>query len=234
MKRAIRTIASATALLATAALAHGCGEKAASAAASGDATAATPNTSSIAPSEVAAASAEAAPSGNTENAGYSAWAIDYAASAIKFTGTQTGDAFTGAFEKWTATVVLDPNDLENASIKAVIDLASAKTGDTQRDRALPGADWFDVKSAAEATFTSTSIAATADGGYAAIGALSIKGASKDITLPFTLTIDGDTATAEAATSLLRTDFNVGQGEFAEGKWVGLDVGVAISIAAARS
>lgn len=163
-----------------------------------------------------------------------AWAIDKAASKIEFSGTQTGKAFTGRFEEFDATIVFDPENPSAARIEAVIDTGSAKTGDRQRDAALPGAEWFSAKMFPQARFVSQSVAAAAGEGFEARGKLTIREAEKDLVLPFTLAIDGDRAVADAAVTLNRADFGVGQGEeFLTDKWVGYDVSVTIHIEATR-
>lgn len=163
-----------------------------------------------------------------------AWTIDKAASRIEFSGTQTGKSFTGAFEDFDAVIVFDPADLSSARIEAVIDTASAKTGDRQRDAALPGAEWFSSKAFPEARFVSAAVTAAGEGAYEAAGALSIRGLTRDVTLPFTLTIADGRATADGAVMLNRADFGVGQGEeFATDKWVGYDVRLTVHIEATR-
>lgn len=163
-----------------------------------------------------------------------AWTVDKAASRIEFSGTQTGKAFTGRFENFDATIVFDPADLSSARIEAVIDTGSAKTGDRQRDAALPGAEWFFSKSFPEARFVSSSVAAAGDGAYEAVGTLSIRDMEKAVTLPFTLTIADGRATAEGSVTLNRSDFGVGRGEeFLTDKWVGYDVGVSVRIEATK-
>lgn len=163
-----------------------------------------------------------------------AWIVDKAASRIEFSGVQTGKAFTGGFEKFDAVIVFDPADLSAARVEAVIETGSAKTGDRQRDAALPGAEWFSSKAFPQARFVSTSVAATGEGAYEAAGALSIRGIEKAVTLPFTLAIADGRATADGSLTLNRADFGVGQGEeFLTDKWVGYDVKVTVHIEATR-
>ena len=52
-------------------------------------------------------------------------------------------------------------------------------------------------------------------------------------LPFTLTIAGDQAHAVGHAKLVRTDFGVGQGTWASGDYVALDVSVDLDIVATR-
>ncbi len=162
-----------------------------------------------------------------------AWVIDKAASRIEFSGTQTGKPFTGKFEAFDATIVFDPADLAAARIEAVVDTGSAKTGDRQRDAALPGAEWFSIDAFPAARFVSVTVAATDKGAYEARGKLSIRNIEKDLVLPFTLTIENGRAVADGAIDLNRADFGVGQGEFLTDQWVGYGVTVMIHIEAAR-
>lgn len=163
-----------------------------------------------------------------------AWIVDKDKSRIEFSGTQTGKRFTGVFERFDAVIVFDPADLASARIEAFIDTSSAKTGDRQRDSALPGAEWFSSKTFPQARFTSTSVTAKGDNAYEAAGALLIRDIEWELTLPFALTIANGRATADGALTLDRADFGIGQGEeFLTDKWVGYDVDVTVHIEAVR-
>ncbi|MBB5519915.1 YceI family protein [Amphiplicatus metriothermophilus] len=167
-------------------------------------------------------------------AGAHVWTLDPAASRLVFAATQTGERFEGRFEDFSADIAFDPDDPESASIAVTVDLASARTGDRQRDAALPGRDWFHVREHPTARFVSDAVAKTGENAYEARGTLTIRGVSKEVALPFTLTIDGDRAHAEGSLVIDRTDFGVGQGEFATGQWVGLDVDVSFVVEATRA
>jgi polyisoprenoid-binding protein YceI len=161
------------------------------------------------------------------------WKLDAAKSQLGFSGTQTGAAFKGRFTRFSAQIDFDPDHPETSHIAVVIDPASAVTGDTQRDGALPGKDWFDIAQFPQAKFVSTAIRRTTANAYAATGTLTLRGVAKPIVLPFTLAITGTTAHAKGHLSLVRTLFGVGQGTWSSGQWVGLDVGVDIDIVATR-
>lgn len=160
------------------------------------------------------------------------WTLDRGASRIAFTGSQTGKEFTGSFSVFDVSIAFDPDNLGASRITATIDTSSASTGDRQRDDALPTSDWFSSSSFPAAVFESSDIRA-ARRGYEARGRLTLRGVSKDVTLPFSLAIDGDRAVADGEVLLVRSDFGVGQGEFAGGEWVGLDVKVTLHIEANR-
>lgn len=173
-----------------------------------------------------------APASMSPTAPPATWTIDKSASRIEFTGSQTGKDFTGSFSSFDVAIAFDSGNLGASRIKATIETASASTGDRQRDDALPSSDWFSSASFPTAVFESSDIRA-AGSGFEARGRLTIRGVAKDVALPFSLKIEGDRATADGSVSLIRTDFGVGQGEFAGGEWVGLDVKVTLHIEATR-
>jgi polyisoprenoid-binding protein YceI len=153
---------------------------------------------------------------------------------LGFSGTQTGSKFQGKFSRFDAQIVLDPDHVEGGHITATVDLGSAATGDTQRDTALPGKDWFDTTAHQNAVFTSDAVRKVGTNTYEATGTLTLRGVTRSLTLPFTLEIDGDRARARGHADLVRTTFGVGQGAWASGQWVGLDVGVDLDLTATRS
>ncbi len=57
----------------------------------------------------------------------------------------------------------------------------------------------------------------------------MRGIGRDIVLPFTLALNGDTARATGHVQLLRSEFGVGQGDWSSGEWVALEVGVDVDL-----
>ena len=161
------------------------------------------------------------------------WTVDTAKSRIGFSGVQVGAPFSGRFTRFEATISFDPEAPEAGRASVVVDLASAVTGDAQRDGALPQAEWFDVKTARNARFDATRFVAKGGDAYEAVGTLTLRGVTKPVTLPFRLTRDGTTASATGHLDLVRTQFGIGQGPWASGQWVALDVGVDIAVIASR-
>ncbi|KQP07959.1 polyisoprenoid-binding protein [Methylobacterium sp. Leaf99] len=159
------------------------------------------------------------------------WQVDPSKSAIRFSGVQVGVPFTGGFQRFEAAVDFDPAKPETGHATVLIDLSSAKTGDVQRDEALPQKDWFDVKAEAKARFEATRFVDKGDGRYDAVGTLTIRGKSKPVTLPFRFTLDGGKAHAVGHLDLVRTEFGVGKGPWASGQWVALEVGVDVDLVA---
>ena len=187
----------------------------------------------IAGMAVAADAKKAAPAPAAAKAGASAWTVDKANSKIRFRSAFSGTAFEGGFAKWDAQINFDPKNLAASKVVVTVDLASAGTGDSDRDSTLPSADWFNVAKFPRAVFTSTVIKDLGGGKYEADGSLSLKGVAKPVALPFTLAITGDTAKMSGQVVLKRNDFGVGQGQFAAADTVPFEVTVPVTVVAKR-
>lgn len=162
------------------------------------------------------------------------WAVEPDKSHLGFSGVQSGAPFQGSFGKWTAEISFDPAHPDAGHIKAVIDIASAQTGDVQRDTSLPQPEWFSAKAFPRAEFEANGFVAKGGDAYEAPGKLTLRGISQDTVLPFTLTIAGNRATAKGHLILVRTTFGVGQGSWATDEFVALEVGVDVDVVATRS
>ncbi|WP_293900842.1 YceI family protein [Phenylobacterium sp.] len=154
-------------------------------------------------------------------------------STLGFATAWSGDAIQGRFDKWTADILFSPDALDGSRVSVAIDLASAKTGDEQRDASLPSGDWFDTASHPKATFTATRFSKTGEGRFVAHGTLSLRGVSRPLNLPFRLKITGDRAEVSGVTSLDRTAFGVGQGEWKSTDQIPAKVTVTIALKAKR-
>jgi polyisoprenoid-binding protein YceI len=161
------------------------------------------------------------------------WAVDTAHSTLGFQGAMNGDAFKGAFRRWSAQIAFDPKNLAGSKAAVSVDVASAATGDPDRDQAMPGADWFSAKTQPHASFVATSFKDLGGGKYQAAGDLTIRGVKRPLVLPFTLAISGDTARMNGAVALNRTAFGIGQGQWKTGDVVATGVTVTIALTAHR-
>jgi cytochrome b561/polyisoprenoid-binding protein YceI len=154
-------------------------------------------------------------------------------STLGFATTWSGAPLNGRFERWTANILFSPDDLAHSRVTVAIDMSSAKTGDDQRDAALPSSDWFDAAAHPKAVFTATRFDHPGGDRYVAHGTLSLRGVSKSVDLPFRLAIAGATAEVTGQTSLDRQAFGVGQGDFAATDQVPARVGVRVQLTAVR-
>lgn len=167
-----------------------------------------------------------------------AWRVDARTSAIGFgfvyrddiNGAQT---FTGRFTSWRADIIFDPADLPGSSANVTIETASATDGVAMHDRALPGAQWFDAATHPTATYRTTSIRHLGGDAYRAEGELTIRGRTRAVQLPFTLTIDGDRASMNGRTSIDRNDFDIGKDSDADDS-ISRDIDIIIRVEAYRA
>lgn len=162
----------------------------------------------------------------------SAWKVN-AGSTLGFATAWGGTAIEGRFDRWTADILFSPEALDKSKVSVSIDLASAVSGDSQRDESMQGADWFDVASHAKATFVANRFEKTGENRYVAHGTLTLRGVARPQRLPFTLKIEGDKARVSGVTTLDRTAFGVGQGEWKSTDQIPAEVKVSVNLTATR-
>ncbi len=161
------------------------------------------------------------------------YTVDYTKSKLAFSGTYADKPFTGEFKKFTAIIDFDVANPAASKIEAVIETASASTGDSTYDKTLPTADWFDVKAYPQTTFKANSVEAKGAGNYLAHGTLTLKGKALPQDLAFTLTpanASGLTTVSSTAT-LNRLDYGVGAKSDASGEWVGKEIKLMLTLKA---
>lgn len=159
------------------------------------------------------------------------WHMRPAESTITVTATQQGASFTGQFKKFDAQINFDPKDLSHSSVVATIDTGSFDSQSSDRDPEVKSSDWFDIAKFPVAKFQTKSFKDLGGGKYQATADLTIRNVTKEVVLPFTLSINGKTARMNGSLSLLRTDYGVGQGQWASTDWVGGDVKVDVALVA---
>lgn len=159
------------------------------------------------------------------------WIVDHGHSRLGFKAVAEGAAFEGTFKSWDAQIVFDPKALASSHVTVNVDVASAATGDRDRDDSLPADEWFAVKRFPKAVFTANRFVDHGGGRYEAIGELVLKGVRRPVTLPFTLTIANGVAKMQGQASLDRTAFNVGSGKWSNPDQVAHAVTVVVDITA---
>lgn len=151
--------------------------------------------------------------------------VVYDESEIAFSVKQMGAPVSGKFGRFTADVSLDPAHPEKGSAQISVDIASITTGMEEGDETARDKPWLDADGFPKATFKSTSVRGLGGPRYEAKGTLTIRGKSRDVTVPFTLKpADGKTVVA-GDFSIRRTDFGIGGGEWNEGDLVADEVPV---------
>lgn len=146
-----------------------------------------------------------------------AHAADYVqapGSTLTFATKYQGEVFTGRFPSFATRLSFDPKALAGAKLDVAIALASAATGDRERDDTLRGADFFDVARFPQARYVATKFRALGGNRYAADGRLTLRGVSRPVTLTFTWT-PGAAPVLVGQATVKRLDFGVGGGDWAD-------------------
>lgn len=152
------------------------------------------------------------------------YTVQPAASTLGFSNTFQGEAFDGQFGQWTAAIRYDAANLASSKFDVEVNLASVKTGDSDRDSALPGSDFFDVAKFPKAHFVTTGFRQSGSQ-VIADGQLTLRGVTKPVSLDVTFKPQGNGATLDVAGTVKRLDFGVGTGDYADTSVIGGDVKV---------
>ena len=153
------------------------------------------------------------------------WVPDPEQSRIGFRAVQLGAPFDGAFKRYRTSILFDPAHLDQSRVSFTVDIDSVDTRNAERDAAIQSADWFDAANHPTATFVSEAINAVGDNRYEAQGALTMRGVTHPVVFPFTLDVaeqeEGrEIARVEGEFAVARTEFGVGQGQWASNGVVG--------------
>ena len=119
-------------------------------------------------------------------------------SRLQFTGVQAGAEFKAVFHKFTAAIDFAPEDLAGSRFDVLIDLASVDSEDSDRDSTIRGPDIFDLSHFPKAHYLTRGFTKTASG-YSAVGALTLRGVTKDVPIDFQFTAAGKARPAPNST-----------------------------------
>ncbi len=155
-------------------------------------------------------------------------------SAINFEYRQMGVPMKGGFQRFTTRMRFDPARPETASAQIEIDLASIDAGSADADDESAGRLWFNRSAYPKAQFVSSQIRALGNNRFEMRGTLTLKGRSRELTVPVSFTPGKDAATFAGAFTLKRLDFGIGEGMWADLTTVANEVQVNFRIAARGS
>ena len=150
--------------------------------------------------------------------------------SIAITITQFGSEVTGTFADWTSQISFDPATADiMGSVETVIAIGSLSLGSVTSE-AL-GVDYFDAQTHPTATFSAE---IQPDGTqFIADGTLTIKDVTVPVQMPFTLTLEGETAQMSGGLTLDRLDFGMGETQNDEST-LAFAVDVAVTVLATRA
>ncbi|MGO9932017.1 MAG: YceI family protein [Steroidobacteraceae bacterium] len=177
---------------------------------------------------LAAASAGIFLTASAAAGGVAGYTADAQRSRLEFSGVQAGAEFTGVFHKFTATVDFAPDALANSHIDVQIDMNSVDSKDVDRDKTVRGPDVFDVAHAPTAHYATKSFTKSG-AGYSALGALTLRGVTKEVPIDFQFAQGPAGATLTGSAKLKRLDFGVGQGDWKSTEWVADAVKINFSL-----
>ena len=139
----------------------------------------------------------------------------------------------GRFKDFKGSVNFDDKDVTKSTVQFTAQIVSIDTGVEPRNKHLRTADFFDAAKFPEMKFTSTKVEKKGKDKYVLFGDLTIKGVTKSISLPFTLTGSvkdpwgGTRFGINAETVINRRDYGITYGNaMPEG---GFDVGNNITV-----
>lgn len=175
--------------------------------------------------QAAAPTADAAPQVVATQTAPGSWTVTEG--QLTFAVRQMGSEVPGSLPDWTAEILFDES-AGTGRVTVRIDTTTLTLGSVTEQ--AKEAEFFDTAAHPVATFTAE---ITPDGGgHVAKGTLSLRGAEVPVTLPFTLTIEGDQARMTGQLMLDRRDFGMGASHKDEST-VGFGVRVDVSLTAKR-
>ena len=149
------------------------------------------------------------------------YAVDKGHSALIWSVKHLGLGYTyGRFNDFAGTITYDANNLKSSAVNITAQVGSIDSNDTKRDGHLRSADFFDAATFPTMTFVGTGFqAGEKEGTYSVTGKLTLRGVSKEITVPFKKTGEGEHFFAkkpaigfEGQFSINPKDYGVGQGK----------------------
>ncbi len=130
-------------------------------------------------------------------------------SSIGWVGAKVTGDHTGGFNEWSATASIDEKG-NLVGVKFEVDTTSVFSDNDMLTDHLKSEDFFDVAKYPKSTFVSTSITEQAADGatHQVKGNLELRGVTKEIQFPATITSEGGKVTAKSEFTLNRSDFGI--------------------------
>ncbi|MDR3426220.1 MULTISPECIES: YceI family protein [Silvimonas] len=138
-----------------------------------------------------------------------------AQSKIGFAFKQMNVPVEGSFKRFDANVSFDPAKPEKTQAQITVDLTSIDVGSADGNKTTQGKDWFNTSTTPKATFVSSSVKALGGGKFEAHGKLTIKGVSRDIVATLTAKQDGANLNVDGSFPMMRLQYKIGDGDWAD-------------------
>lgn len=165
------------------------------------------------------------------------WTLDKAHTSVNFEVTHFFNTVNGTFTDYQGNFYFDPDNLQGSKFTFTIPVSSIDTNNDKRDEHLRSEDFFNASKYPNIKFESTSFEKKTDKKYVVYGDMTMRDVTKRISVPFEITGKMDHPMKENTelvglsfdTTLDRTDFNVGTGNWASDQVVGDEVDVTINL-----
>lgn len=163
------------------------------------------------------------------------WMLDKSHSSVNFSINHFFSEVKGNFTDFEGSFHFDPNNVKGSQLAFMVNVKSVNTDDSKRDNHLQSPDFFNASEFPEIKFESTKIKKVGDKQYEATGKLSIKDVTKTIKIPFNITGQMEHPMMKGTiilgvvidTTIDRTDYGVGTGDWAATMIVGDEVKIHI-------
>ena len=163
------------------------------------------------------------------------WKIDDAHTSVNFSINHFFSEVTGNFTDYEGTVYFDPDNLKGSKAEFSVAINSVNTDDKKRDKHLQSEDFFNADKFPKMTFKSEKFEKKSEKEYLVHGKLTIKDETKDVVLPMKVTgqmehpmMEGTLILGvEIGTTINRTEYGVGTGDWAATMVVGDEVDIKI-------
>lgn len=139
--------------------------------------------------------------------GAGVYPFSQAGSTLRWTGSKVTGRHQGTFAIFSGVVEVVGADVTTGRVRAEIELASVTSDSEKLTQHLKGPDFFAADVFPHASFVSTAIAKTATG-HAVTGNLTLRGVTRSITFPATITLQGGELRVKADFAINRKDFGV--------------------------
>ncbi len=128
-------------------------------------------------------------------------------STIGFVGSKVTGSHTGGFNEFDGEIVLVGGDPSKSRVEVTIDTTSMWTDNDRLTGHLKSPDFFEVENFPSAKFVSTGIMQEGDN-FMISGDLSLRGVTKNVTFPATITVAEGGVQASAEFVIQRFDFGI--------------------------
>jgi polyisoprenoid-binding protein YceI len=169
------------------------------------------------------------------------WTIDAESSNVGFSAKQMNVSVPGRFERFSAAIRFDVNNLSGSKILIDIDVSSTSTPNRDIETEIKREPWFDVASHPIARFETVAFTHVGGERYDIAGQLTLRGVTRTIILPATIRVQDDPdrpetlrAQADGNVEISRSEFGIGQGQWRDVAIVADEVSVHFEIVARRS